>query len=265
MTAPDLNWIESHARQAGKILRDGFGGPLKVDKKGEIDLVTEMDHRTEAFLIGAIGRDFPSHQIISEEEGQLDGDPGHRWYIDPLDGTINYAHGIPIFTVSIGYAHNGKVTLGVVYDPMADECFMAERGRGSWLNGRELAVSSSQTLQESLLVTGFPYDVRTNTDNNLDHYAHFSLQSQGVRRLGSAALDLGYVAAGRFDGFWELRINSWDIAAGGLIVEEAGGKVTSIIGKADYLAPPHSVLAANPYVHPLMLRRFTRESIQGSP
>lgn len=247
------------ALQAGELLRagfnrrPGFGNQIQVDFKGEIDLVTEMDHRVEDFLLAEIRNRFPSHSVYTEERGRLEGSADHRWYLDPLDGTVNYAHGLPFFTVSIAYAENGLVQLGVIYEPMQAECFSAERGRGAWLNGESIKVSETRQLVDSLLVTGFPYDIRTNPENNLDHFVHFSLLTRGVRRLGSAALDLCYVAAGRLDGFWEIRINAWDIAAGGLIAAEAGGVVTDIYGGPDYLSGSPSILAANPYLHRQML------------
>ena len=250
---PTLDLLESLARQAGEILRKGQEQGFDVAFKGEIDLVTEIDHLSEAFLLGEIGRLFPSHHVISEEVGEVQGDCDHLWLVDPIDGTVNYAHGIPLFTVSIAYQENGQVRLGVVYEPMRDECFSAERGKGAWLNGRQIKVSAQTNLEQSLLVTGFPYDIRTNPQNNLDHYTRFSLRSQAVRRLGSAALDLCYVAAGRCDGFWEIRIKAYDIAAGGLIAEEAGATVTNIHGSVNYLADPVSILAAPPEVHAQML------------
>jgi myo-inositol-1(or 4)-monophosphatase len=170
-----------------------------------------------------------------------------------LDGTVNYAHGIPIFAVSIAYAEGGRVRLGVVYEPMRDECFSAELGKGAWLNGKPIRVSETTDLDHALLVTGFAYDVRTNPYNNLDLFSHFMLRSRGVRRMGSAAVDLGYVAAGRFDGYWEIKLESYDIAAGGLIASEAGAQVTNIAGEMDYLSAPVSVLAANPAIHGKML------------
>jgi len=178
---------------------------------------------------------------------------GDEWFVDPLDGTVNYAHGIPFFTVSIAYAHNGQVVLGVIYDPMRDELFAAEQDRGGWLNGRSLRVSKVTELQRSLLVTGFPYDTWSTPHNNLENFGRFAKSTQGVRRLGSAALDLCYVAAGRFDGYWELSLKPWDIAAGGLIASEAGATVTTIDGQPDYIIPPCSLLAAPPEIHAKML------------
>ena len=250
---PELHDLEHLARGAGEILRASFGGRLRVDHKGVIDLVTEADHRSEAYLLGEIQRRFPGHKIVAEESGETAGADGQVWYIDPLDGTINYAHGVPIFSVSIAFAEAGRMRLGVVYDPLRDECFSAQEGQGAWLNGQQLHVSEAQELDQGLLVTGFPYDIRTNPANNLENYARFALHSQGVRRLGSAALDLCYVAAGRFDGFWEIRLNAWDVAAGGLIAEQAGARVTNLAGETDYITPPQSVLAANPHIHPQML------------
>jgi len=258
---PILSDLETLARQAGEILRTGYGHCTYIDHKGVIDLVTDVDHRSEAFLLDAIRKRFLTHRVVAEESGVLDGDDSRVWYVDPLDGTVNYAHGVPIFAVSIAYTENGEVVLGAVYDPMQDEYFCAERGSGAWLNGNPLFVSDAQDLNDSLLVTGFPYDIRNNPDNNLDHYANFALCSQGVRRLGSAALDLAYVAAGRFDGYWELSIQPWDIAAGVLIVQEAGGMVTDIHGGPDYLSPTPSVLAANPHIHSQMLGVLRRDIV----
>ncbi len=216
---PALADIEALSFGAGKILRDRYGQKIQIDSKGVIDLVTDVDRKSEDYLIGAIRSRFPNHRVVTEERGVLHGDESRVWYIDPLDGTVNYAHGVPIFSVSIAYAENGQVILGGIYDPMQEEYFYAERGCGSWLNGQPLGVSGAKDLDQSLLVTGFPYDVRSNPENNMDHYVNFALRSRGVRRLGSAAIDLAYVAAGRFDGFWEIIILAWDIAAGRLIVE----------------------------------------------
>jgi len=247
---PDL---ERLARQAGELLRLGYEQKHQVDYKDVIDLVTEVDRQSEAFLLGEIQRLFPGHQIVSEEIGLVPGNEIDQWYVDPLDGTVNYAHGIPIFTVSIAYARNGVVLLGVVYDPMRDELFAAERGQGARCNGRKLQVSQVTEFQRSLLVTGFPYDTWSSPRNNLENFGRFARMTQGVRRLGSAALDLCYVAAGRFDGYWELSLNPWDIAAGGLIAAEAGAIVTNLDGQSEYLTPPCSLLAAPPSLHSKML------------
>ena len=254
--SPTLSDLISIALQAGDILRTNFGQLLHVDHKGVIDLVSEADRQSEAYLLSYIRQHFPADRIVAEESGEFSGTVDHAWYIDPLDGTINYVHGIPIYSVSIAYAEGGTLRLGVVYDPMRDECFSAEYGAGACLNGQPIHPSLTSDLDHALLVTGFPYDIRTNPDNNLDHYAHLALHSQGVRRLGSAALDLCYVACGRFDGFWELRLKSWDVAAGALIARESGAVVTNMAGGPDFMTAPQSVLTANPQLHPLLLREL---------
>lgn len=256
MLSPTLSDIENLARQAGAILRQGYANEHQVNYKGIIDLVTEVDHQSEAYLIEQINSLFPGHAILAEESGQQEGSVEHLWYIDPLDGTVNYAHNIPLFCISIGYAQNGITRLAAVYEPMRDECFSAERGRGAWLNGNSLHVSSVEDLTHSLLVTGFPYDTWNTSDDNFINFVRFAKMTQGVRRLGSAALDLCYVAAGRFDGFWELSLKAWDVAAGGLIVEEAGGCVTNVDGGPDYISKPQSILAAPPLLHPFMLEEI---------
>lgn len=248
-----LAYVENLARQSGAILRAGYDKEHQVGYKGVIDLVTEVDHQSERFLLGEVQKDFPGHHIFSEESGVLHGDDQHVWYIDPLDGTVNYAHHIPVFCVSIAYAAHGVVTFGAVYDPMREEMFLAERGLGAFLNGRPLHVSSATELQRSLLATGFPYNAWDTPQDNFANFVKFGKLSQGVRRLGSAALDLCYVAAGRLDGFWEMSLNPWDVAAGGLIVEEAGGRVTNVTGDPDYLSSPQSVLATTPGIHARML------------
>jgi len=263
---PKIIDLEELARQAGEILRAGFGERPgfnhnhRVDYKGVINPVTEMDRQSEAFLLEEIRRRFPAHSATSEESAGLIGDDKHKWYIDPLDGTVNFAHGVPIFSVSLAYASEGEIQIGVVYDPIRDECFSAESGKGAWLNGEVIKVSSTNDLDSSLLVTGFPYDIRTNPENHLKLFAYFSLHSQGVRRLGSAALDLCYVATGRFDGFWEAHLYPWDVAAGGLIAREAGAVVTNMQGEMDFMSPPQSILAANPSVHSLMLKSILEQT-----
>ncbi|HEY3476237.1 MAG TPA: inositol monophosphatase family protein [Anaerolineales bacterium] len=256
---PTLSYVENLARQAGEILRAGYEKEHEVGYKGVIDLVTEVDHLSEEFVLGEIRRDFPDHHIFSEEIGIIQGDDANIWYVDPLDGTVNYAHHIPIFCVSIAYAAHGTLSLGAVYDPMRDEMFLAERGKGAYLNGRPLRVSSATELQRSLLVTGFPYNAWDTPQDNFANFVKFGKLTQGVRRLGSAALDLCYVAAGRFDGFWEMALNPWDVAAGGLIAEEAGARVTNVTGAADYISPPQSVIASTPGIHARMLEELARK------
>ena len=256
---PTLQEVEKMARGAGEILRQGFSlrpgieNKVQVKYKGEIDLVTEIDHRSEAYLINEIRQRHPDHSINAEESGKLSGDACCTWYIDPLDGTVNYAHGIPLFAVSLGYAEAGVPLLGAVYNPISEECYTAERGKGAWLNGLPLRVGSASTLIQSLLVTGFPYDIKTTSRNNLELYSRLSLASQGVRRLGTAAIDLCYLAAGRVDGYWEMSIMAYDVAAGGLIAAEAGAVVSNVYGNPDYLSPPNSILAANPAIHAQLL------------
>jgi myo-inositol-1(or 4)-monophosphatase len=244
---PTLSDLTELARGAGEILRGGFGQRQNIQHKGRIDLVTEYDKRSEAYLVGELRRRFPGHTLIAEESGKSDGHPGACWYIDPLDGTTNYAHGMPVFAVSIAYAEEDILRLGAIYDPLRDEMFTAAAGQGAQLNGELIHVSEVDDLLQSLLVTGFAYDdwvIRT----NLEHFIHFSKLSQGVRRIGSAALDLCYIAAGR----------PWDSAAGGLIAREAGAVVTAIDGDANFLKPPYGVLAANPVLYPKILQEIRR-------
>ena len=253
---PTLDYLENLARKSGAILKAGYNTEHQVGYKGEIDLVTEVDHRSEAYLLGEVQKDFPAHHIFAEESGIIQGDDDDIWYIDPLDGTVNYAHHVPIFCVSIAYAFQGRLTLGAVYDPLRDEMFTAERGQGAYLNGEKLSVSLTSELKRSLLVTGFPYDTWNTELDNFANFIRFGKLTQGVRRLGSAALDLAYVAAGRFDGFWELSLKPWDVAAGGLICEEAGARITNIRGESDYISAPQSILAATPGIHARMLEEF---------
>jgi len=246
---PTLSELERLAREAGAILREGYSREHNIKYKGVIDLVTEADHASESFLIKEIQSHFPDSHILAEESGETMGAGEGIWYIDPLDGTVNYAHHIPVFCVSIAYASNGTIQLGAVYDPMRDEMFTAERGKGAFLNGKPIRASSTTELAKSLLVTGFPYDTWNTEQDNFKNFEKLGKMTQGVRRLGSAALDGCYVAAGRFDGFWELSLNPWDIAAGGLIAEEAGARVTAVDGKPDYISPPQSILATAPGIY----------------
>jgi myo-inositol-1(or 4)-monophosphatase len=249
------------ARRAGEILRRGYPhrpsvqNDLQIRHKSAIDLVTRFDYESEAYLLEEIRRRFPSHRILSEESGSLgDGQGDGLWVIDPLDGTVNFSHGIPIFSVSIAFAQGDQISLGVVYDPLRDEMFSAERGKGATLNSLPVRVSPLDALDQSLLVTGFPYDIRTRPDKNLEEYARLALLSQGVRRLGAASLDLCYVASGRFDGYWELMLNPWDLAAGVLIAQEAGARVTTIDGGTEFLTGSPSIVAANPSLHESLLQ-----------
>jgi len=250
---PALSDLEELARAAGEILRSGYQRDHQVRYKGAIDLVTEVDDQSESYLLAEVQHRFPGHHIVAEESGVTKGRLEDLWYIDPLDGTVNYAHHIPLFCVSIAFASSGTVRLGAVYDPLRDELFTAERGLGAWLNGTAIRVSEAAELAKSLLVTGFPYDAWHSPRNNFDYFVKFSKSSLGVRRLGSAALDACYVAAGRFDAFWELSLNAWDVAAAGLIAEEAGASVTDVDGGSDYLSPPQSILASSPGIYQQIL------------
>jgi myo-inositol-1(or 4)-monophosphatase len=256
MMSPTLAELEHLAEQAGEILRAGYQKDHQVSYKGAIDLVTEIDHASEDFLLAEIKRHWPGSHILSEESGVIAGDPEHAWYVDPLDGTVNYAHGIPFFSVSIAYAQRGAVQLGVVFDPMRGEMFSAERGRGARLNGNPIRASEVTELRKSLLVTGFPYDAWDTEQDNFANFIRFGKITQGVRRFGSAALDASYVGAGRFDGFWELSLNAWDIAAGGLIAEEGGARVTNVRNLPDYLSDPQSIVAAAPGIHAEILENL---------
>lgn len=250
---PTLTDLETMARAAGEILRAGYQREHQVKYKGVIDLVTEVDHQSEDYLLGQIQQRFPDTYILAEESGEIQGNGQGRWFIDPLDGTVNYAHHIPIFSVSLAYAADGRTSLGVVYDPMRDEMFSAQLGLGAHLNGRPLQPSKVTDLQHSLLVTGFPYDAWNTPHDNFNNFVRLAKMSQGVRRLGSAALDAVYVAAGRFDGFWELSLKPWDVAAAGLIASEAGASVTNFEGRPDYISAPQSVICAAPGIHKALM------------
>ena len=232
----------------GALLRERLHERHTVDYKGEINLVTEADRLAEQLIVERIRRVYPDHDILAEESPATAKGSDFRWIIDPLDGTTNYAHGFPVFCVSIALEVEGVIRLGAVYNPMLDELFTAERGKGAFLNGSRLAVSRTQNLDQALLATGFPYDLRRDRNNNLHYFQALAMRTQAVRRAGSAALDLAYVAAGRFDGFWELKLMPWDTAAGWLLVEEAGGLVTDLGGGPFHLQAPH-MLASNGLIH----------------
>jgi myo-inositol-1(or 4)-monophosphatase len=242
------------ARAAGRLLRDELAGVRRIAYKGApTNLVTEMDQRAEAEILGRLRGAFPDDAILSEETGASAGRSGRRWIVDPLDGTTNYAHGVPQFGVSIALEAGRRIVLGVVYDPSRDELFVAEPGGGATLNEASIRVSAAASLGESLLVTGFPYNIRETRDTNLPEYAAFCVRARAVRRLGSAVLDLAWVACGRFDAFWELQLGAWDVAAGSVLVEEAGGVITGIDGgPLDIDAP--TLIASNGIVHHDVLR-----------
>ena len=241
--------------RAGEVQLARFGTDLRVDKKGAIDLVTEIDLQIEREFRQMIAERFPDHAVLGEEfgsTGDRDAAPPYCWVFDPVDGTTNYAHGLPIFCSSLGLEINGEIVVGAVYDPTRRELFTAERGQGAWLNGRPLRVSTTDTLLDSLLVTGFHYDIHRDPEELVSLFREFIARARAVRRLGSAALDLCYVAAGRFDGYWESKIQPWDVSAGALIVEEAGGRVTTVTG-GGFSSRSGSVLATNGHIHDLML------------
>lgn len=242
--------------EAGRIQLLHFGGPLQVDKKGDIDLVTDVDIAVERQFRACVAERFPDHQVLGEElqvdEAQRRPVPGHCWVFDPVDGTTNFAHGLPIFCASLGLEIDGRVEVAAVYDPTRRELFTAERGQGARLNGSRLHVSSTRKVSEALLVTGFPYDVRQEGRDILGLFGHFIARSRAVRRLGSAALDLCYVAAGRLDAYWESRLQPWDTCAGALIVEEAGGVVTTWDG-SPYQSRDVALVASNGHLQVEML------------
>jgi myo-inositol-1(or 4)-monophosphatase len=253
-----LNFAIQTARDAGSILADRMGRALQVSNKGDIDLVTEADLASEKLIIERIKTHYPRHAILAEESGATEGiknvtgQTDWRWIVDPLDGTTNYAHGYPCFCVSIALEREGSIELGVIYDPVRDEVFAAERGQGATLNDRSIHVSAVDDLNAAMLCTGFPYNVRERPDFARD-FVNFTMNAQAVRRDGSAALDLAYLACGRFDGFWEDGLNAWDIAAGVILIEEAGGRTTDFAGAPLDIYTPR-VLASNGLIHEKMMR-----------
>lgn len=220
------------SRIAGNIIREGFGKNLQIEfKTNKANIVTDIDKKSENIIKNFIKKEFPTHGILAEESGLEKGSSDYIWVIDPLDGTTNFAHGLPIFSVSIGVLKQKEIICGVVYDVMNDEVYSAEKGSGAHLNSKRIKVSSASQIEESLLVTGFPYNISENPDNAIEKFATIIKKARGVRRLGSAAIDFCYVASGVFDGFWEIDLNPWDVCAGKLLVEEAGGKVTNFAGE----------------------------------
>lgn len=247
-----LQFTEAVARQAGAILQEGYGNVRHVQHKGAIDLVTEFDKRSEELILSAIQREFPDYAILAEESGRNAAVSEYQWVIDPLDGTTNFAHGIPIFCVTIALLKNDFPILGVTYDPLRNETFSAEAGCGATLNGHPIHVTARDTLGQAVISTGFPYDLRTNPRNNLDQFVQFQLRTQAVRHLAAAALDCAWTAMGRLDGYWEFGVQPWDIAAGVLLVQEAAGRVTSV-GGDPYFVSNDSILVSNGLLHEQML------------
>jgi myo-inositol-1(or 4)-monophosphatase len=242
----------SAAYKGAKILRSHFGNITRVDKKGAIDLVTEADLRSEEEVISTVQAAFPDHTILAEESGLKEGTPDCSWLIDPLDGTTNFAHQVPIFCISIAFATRGDLRVGIVLNPINGELFTATRGGGAQCNGNSIQVSSTSRISDSLLVTGFPYNLREIFDPIINRYARCLRAVQGIRRLGSAALDLCYVACGRFEGFWEQNLKPWDTAAGSLIAAEAGAQVTDFSNRS-FQVDAKEILATNGQIHDEML------------
>jgi myo-inositol-1(or 4)-monophosphatase len=254
MTHPDfLIPMQDLAREAGALLISYFG-KVSIEYKGDADLVTQADRSSEKLIVERIRKQWPHHDLIGEEGSRTETGSDYRWYVDPLDGTTNFAHGYPVFCVSMGLEYKGELLAGVVYDPTRDEMFTAAKGSGAQLNGRAIRVSKTTRLKESLVATGFPSHKR-HKNPNINFYHQITLRSHGVRRAGSAALDLCYVACGRYDAFWEFNLNSWDTAAGVLLVHEAGGKVTNFRGEP-FSIDSRQVLATNGVLHAEMLKEF---------
>jgi len=242
------------AREAGAVLLEGYGRAHRPERKGRIDLVTEYDRRSERLLLDAIARRYPGTAVLAEESGAHTGTMAAgsagalRWILDPLDGTTNFAHNYPFFAVSIAAEVDGELAAGVVFDPVRDELFAAARGHGATLNGTPVRVSSIARVEDALLVTGFPYDVREHPERSLPQFQAFLMRAQGIRRDGSAALNLCYLAAGRFDGFWEASLSPWDVAAGALLIREAGGTLTDYDG-GPFRLESRRILASNGRLH----------------
>jgi myo-inositol-1(or 4)-monophosphatase len=250
-----LNTAVEIAREAGALIAQLFKRPQEITYKRRSDIVTDADRRSEALIVERLRSHFPKHAIVGEEGGGQKTDSDYCWYVDPLDGTTNFAHGFPVFCVSLGLTYRDEMTAGVVYDPSREELFAAERGAGAYLNNKRIHVSKVASLSESLLATGFP-PFATNNELNMGLYARFTQLSHGIRRAGSAALDLCSVAAGRFEGFWELKLNPWDKAAGALIVAEAGGRVSDLAG-GPFKLLGEEIAASNGLVHDAMCQIFS--------
>jgi myo-inositol-1(or 4)-monophosphatase len=245
------------AREAGALLTKYFDRRIGFETKGEFDIVTEADRASEKFILERLHSHFPSHTIVAEESGKHDGSSEFRWYVDPLDGTTNFAHGFPIFNVTLGLARGGEMIAGVVYDPVRQELFTAERGAGAQLNGRRIRVSPTKSLSDSLASTGFPSRKR-HSNINIHFYYQLAMATHGVRRTGSAAIDLAWVASGRLDFFWEFGLNPWDMAAGILLVKEAGGRITDMDGAPHVIGTSKHLLADNGLLHDQVTEIFAR-------
>jgi myo-inositol-1(or 4)-monophosphatase len=245
---PYVSFARRVAAEAGALIAENFLGSFGVDRKGATNLVTEVDRRAEKLIVDAIGREYPSHAVVAEEGSAREGQSGWRWYVDPLDGTNNFAHGYPMVAVSLALRRDDETVAGVVFDALRRETFWAERGGGAGCEGGPLNVSAAETLADALVATGFPYDKHESAVDNVANFGRVTKRVMGIRRGGAAALDLAYVAAGRLDGFWELKLSPWDTAAGVLLVVEAGGKVTRVDGSA-YVPGDVDVVATNGRIH----------------
>ena len=257
MSDIELKDICKLAKETGRILRDGYNKQHQINSKGHSDdPVTETDRNSENFVLEQLAKLAPGHAIVTEETGIHSGDQAHCWFIDPLDGTMNFSHKIPFFAFSIGYAVDGEMRMGVVYDPMRDECFSAEKGKGAFLNGEPIHVSPQTEVSDALLTSGFIQKAYEMGMDNFGMHKHMMLHTAGVRRGGCAALELCYVGCGRLDGFWDLYLRPWDVAAGFLIIREAGGIITTLSGDPDPFKEPYEFLAANPVLQPKLLREL---------
>jgi myo-inositol-1(or 4)-monophosphatase len=249
-----LSPMQAMAREAGALLMEYFHQRVKIEYKGDVDLVTIADRKSEALILERIRKQFPSHDVMGEEGTRIETGSDYKWYVDPLDGTTNFAHGYPVFCVSLGVEYRKQRIAAVVYDPTRDEMFVAEKGAGARLNDQSIHVSSTTELGQCLIATGFPSQKR-HKNPNIYFYHQLTLRTHGVRRAGSAALDLCNVASGRFEGFWEFNLNPWDTAAGVLIVEEAGGKVSDFSG-GEFQIASRETLATNGLIHQALLHEF---------
>ena len=248
-----INKVIQISKIAGEIIREGFGKNFSIEYKTNLsNLVTEIDKKSEGTIIDFVKKEFPTHSVLAEETGSHESSSEYLWVVDPLDGTSNFAHGFPIFSVSIGVQKNNETVCGVVYDVMNDAVYSSEKGSGSFRNGQKLQISTNDDIRKSMIVTGFPYNVAENPDHVFERFIAFLKTARAVRRLGSAAIDFCYVASGVFDGFWEVHLNPWDVCAGKLIVEEAGGLVTNFEGKVSDIYSKQ-ILATNGKVHKKMV------------
>ncbi len=247
---PILEQVLSWVKEAAVMAQQMRGQDLQVRHKSKADLVTAADTAIEAFMIDKVHASFPEHSVNAEETGQYVGDHDHEWFIDPIDGTLNYAHGLPQYAISVGYAYKGELKLGVIANPPMNEFFCAEAGKGAWLNDSPIRVSETEELIDSMLITGFRYNLLDTPRSNINNFIRLAHEVQTVRRLGSAALDLAYVACGRVEGFWEIALNPWDVAAGILLIREAGGIVSTLHGEGHLLKGSVDILAANPAIFP---------------